>query len=173
MATSARRPQDPINFEREDANLGANRSIQDQGNFPRSDRLGLEFSQFLRQRLDTPVSETEEFRLGAKAIGEGASGIAKRARQRLGDAGVSGGFLDSGNLQLSGNLDIDRAELASFTGAIRELLLNLEDRRTEGILPFLSGAQGAFDARADRGVAKRGQNLQFAGSALQSFTTPF
>ena len=141
--------------------------------FPGSKELGSEFQKFLMDRLKTPVQDTEQFRLGRGAIRDATTDIAATARQRLGDAGVQGGFLDSGNLQLSGNLDIDRAELNAFGAAVRDLILGLEQQRVEGILPFLSGGQQAEGQQSGFELGLRGQNIDFFNEQTRQATETF
>jgi hypothetical protein len=145
------------------------------GSFPDNRELGEAFQAFLLERLNTPPADTESFRLGSQAIRDAITTQSATARQRFGDAATTGGFLDSGALT-SGLLDIDRAGSAAFASQIRDLLLALEDRRMEGVVPFLTGASGEHLGRA--GLQQRsaeagsgffseqtGQFTEFASSA--------
>ena len=91
------------------------------------------------------------------------------ARQRASDRATTGGFLDSGALATQFT-DIDRGEIEAFSSAIRQLLLGLEDRRSEGILPFLSAAAneklGVGTVNVQAQSATRGQNLNFLSDLI-------
>jgi hypothetical protein len=111
------------------------------GAFPGLEDLGGEFSAFLQERLATPAEETKEFTLGSAAIRDALSGSSATARQRLGDISQTGGFLDSG-AATRGLIDVERAEGEALGTALTNLLLGLEDRRTQGVLPFLGAGAG-------------------------------
>jgi len=135
-------------------------------------QLGGEYADFLRERLRTPVTETERFRLGRGAIRDSLTASSATARQRLSDAGLAGGFADSGVMN-RGNMDIDRAEMQAFSSSIRDLIMGLEDRRGAGVLPYL--AAGSREHTQTTGinvgsqVAVRGQNQSFANAFVGMF----
>lgn len=115
------------------------------GAFPsdRLKKLGGSYGDFLINRLNTPAEKTMQFYLGKQAIRDALDEQGATARQRLGDTAVAGGFLDSGGV-LEGMTDIERAQAQAYAGEITNLLLALEDRREQNVLPFLS--QGAGEA---------------------------
>lgn len=137
--------------------------------------LGDDFRTFLQDRLNTPIQDTEQFRLGRESIRTGVEEIGGTARQRLGDTAATGGFQDSGAVG-SGLREIDRAEIGAFAQGIRDLILGLEEQRTEGILPFLGGAAQENLGIAQFNLARRGQDAQIYDTvndnimeALQTF----
>lgn len=139
------------------------------GAFQGLPQLGGELQKYLLQRLQTPATESQEFKLGSAGIRDALETVSGAARQRLGDTATASGYLDSGVVR-RGLTDIDRAELQSFSGAIRDLILGLEDRRSQGVLPYLaagSGEQlGVSGQNIQAALGQRSQNLQFIQSLL-------
>lgn len=131
------------------------------GSFPGNREVGEALQRLLLERLNTPPSETEAYRLGSQAIRDAMTMETNTARQRYGDMATTGGFADSGAL-LSGLMGIDRAGAAAQAGELRNLLLGLESRRLEGVLPFLSGASEEHLGRA--GIAE--EHAQFTEDFL-------
>ena len=134
------------------------------GAFPGLGTLGSEYQQFLLERLRQPASETTSFRLGSEAIREALGRSSRTARQRLGETATARGFFDSGAV-LGMATDIDRAEMEAFGSSLRELVLSLEDRRTAGVLPYLSAGAGEASAISGMNIgaatARRGQDIGF------------
>ena len=114
--------------------------IKPSGAFPIG-TLGTDFQEFLSDRLNTPAAESEQFELGSKAIRDALTAQSATARQRLGDTANTGGFLDSGAV-LQGQADIARVESQVFASELNNLLIALEDRREQNVLPFLSQGSG-------------------------------
>jgi len=139
---------DPIT----DSLFGGTPQASPSGAFPGLGELGGEFQKFLMDRLKDPAGSSQ-FKLGSQVIRDALSTSGATARQRLGDAATTGGFLDSG-VTASGLLDIERGQSQAFASSLSELLLGLEDRRDQGVLQFLS--QGA------------GENTSIQGMNLQS-----
>lgn len=135
------------------------------GGFQNLEGVGSAFSSFLLRRLRKDPSKTREFGFLREALRDQVEGFGAAARQRGSDRAISGGFLDSGQFgdQLAA---IDRGEIAAFSGGIRDILIDLERRRTEGVLPFLAaGAQeslGVQGLESSNRLAERGQNFDFA-----------
>jgi hypothetical protein len=152
------------------------------GAFPKAQlkALGTSYGDFLLDRLGTPVQDTEQFRLGSTAIRDALSMQSATARQRLGDAAITGGFADSGAV-LAGMTDIERAQAQSYAQSVTELLLALEDRREQNVLPYLS--EGAGESQGLQGLNITSElsrdNLQFGlldmllGSSGGSSGNPF
>ena len=143
--------------------FGDTPSAKPSGAFPKEqlEALGTGFGDFLLDRLNTPVTETETFDLGSQAIRDALSTQGATARQRLGDAANTGGFLDSGAVT-GGLIDIERGQAQAFAQQMQQLILALEDRREQGILPFLS--QGSAES-TQIGIANAGFE---SASQLQS-----
>lgn len=143
----------------------AQAGISHKGPFQNVDQIGQKFSQRLMERLGQPVEESQAFFYGSKAIRDSLSIQSATARQRLGDSAVAGGFMGSGAVQ-QGGLDIARGESFAFSQGIQELFLQLEDRREQDVLSFLSAASGRELTFAQQKLDKRGQNMALAGATI-------
>lgn len=134
--------------------------------------VGTAYSNLLLERLLTPPEQTKEFAGYSTALRDTLSREAGSARSRLSDAALGGGWYDSG-ARIAGLGDIDRAELESWAGGIRDILLGLDARRTAEVLPFLSGASGESvniqNANIGAALGQRGQNLGVFNNAFSSF----
>ena len=137
------------------------------GPFQNVDQIGQKFSQRLLERLSQPVEQSQAFFFGSKAIRDSLSVQSTTARQRLGDQAQTGGFLGSGAVQ-QGNIDILRGESFAYSQGIRDLFLQLEDRREQDILPFLAQASGRQLELRAQNIEKRGQNMALAGAGLNA-----
>jgi len=124
--------------------MGSTPSASKSGAFPGGEdikKLGSSYLDYLYERLTTPATQTKQYALGSTALSEAVGNYGNAARQRLGDTAAARGYLDSGAVfdMLGG---IDRAEIQSFAEGIRNLILELEDRRDANLLPYLSAAAG-------------------------------
>lgn len=137
--------------------------------FQQLEPVGEAFSQLLLNRLQTRPEDTRAFGMLSESLREQLSRTAGAQRQRLGDTAQARGFLDSGAV-FEGLADIDRAELEAFASGIRDILLGLEDRRTQNVLPFLSAAAneslGVGKANLQSELTQRGQNLDFLSGII-------
>jgi len=152
-----------------DALFGGAPTAKKSGAFQNLGGLGGEYSSYLMDRLQTPAADSTQFKLGSEAIREQLSRSAGGARQRLGDTAVAGGWLDSGTVT-RGAMDIDRAEIEAFSGALRDLILGLEDRRDRGVLPYLMGgsqeSMGVQGMNINSALTQRGQSMSFTSDML-------
>jgi hypothetical protein len=137
--------------------------IQTSGAFQQTGKVGKAFSDLLLERLMQSPEETETFRRFRGALGDQISRQGGAARQRLSDALVTGGSFDSG-VRFAGIEDIDRAGIETFGRELNQLLLGLEDRRTQGVLPFLGGAAqenlGVQGLESQNILMERFQNME-------------
>jgi len=126
--------------------------------------LGSSYSKWLLERMNTPTTELPEWAAGKGAIQDAVGQQGAAARQRLGDSGVTSGFLDSGQI-VRGNADIARAEMTSFSSALRDLFMQLETSKYSGVLPYLSGGasenMGIETANLQGSLQARQQNIDY------------
>ena len=149
-------------------------NIGSSGAFSGVEDISQLFSELLQERLG-PVQEQESFRRGVGTLTDVVGLAGGRARQRLGDVSVAGGFFDSG-ARIEGLLEIERGEQAELQQGINQLFQALEDRRTQGVFEFLSGASreflGAAGIEVGAETAGRGQNLAFVSSLTDTLFQP-
>jgi hypothetical protein len=124
---------------------------------------------FLLQRLNTPATESLEFSLGSDAIREGLDRSSATARQRLQDQAIATGNLGGGAV-FAGLQDIQRADVESFATGLRQLILGLEQRRTEGVIDFLRAKSAEQLGQVSADVAIRGQNLGLFSSTADNIS---
>jgi hypothetical protein len=129
------------------------------GHSKQQKQLGGNYADFLIQRLGQDPTESPLFSLGADLIRDTLTQQSATARQRFGDASVQGGYMDSG-VVTEGLIDIQRNEDASYASELTKLLIAVEERREQNVLPFLSGA-------SQEHLQVKGMNIQ-AQSNLQS-----
>ena len=141
------------------------------GGFQNLGSLGSDYSKWLMDRMNTPTTELPEWAAGKGAIQDAVSAQGATARQRLGDAGVAGGFIDSGQIG-RGNTDIARGEMTAFSSALRDLFMQLETSKTAGVLPYLTrgAAENASieNANLQGSIASRGQGMSFTSDLLRT-----
>ena len=135
--------------------------------FFQDDPLAEQYRSVLGERL-RPVTEQPDYFRAVQGLRDALDLQARTARQRLGDAAVTGGFADSGAL-IEGSLDIERASQGAFSSGLANILDALEARRTAGVLPFLSALSQEALGGAQLELQGRGQDLQFFSSLAQSF----
>lgn len=145
--------------------FGEGPSFQASGVFPGAPRVGQKFMQLLLERMKFPT-EQRIFPVLEEALRESVGRVAGTQRQRLGEAAVAGGFFESGE-RLQGLETISRQEVQAFTQGMRDILLGLEGRRTEGVLPFLGGASQEALALQQLQLGKRGQDIGFITGAAE------
>jgi hypothetical protein len=114
------------------------------------------------ERLNQPVEESEAFMFGSQAIRDALTGEASGARQGLGQAATSGGFLDSGSV-IQGDIDIGQAKQIAMADAIQQLFVELEDRRERDVLPFLTGYSNRQLGLRGQDIAERGARYGMYG----------
>ena len=145
------------------------------GTFAGAGELGNEFSDFLLNRLNTPIGETDAFKQGSTMLRDQLSQAFATQRQRLGDTANARGFLDSG-ATIDAETDLARAELGQISQGLNQLFFALENQRTQGILPFLGlGNQehlGISGMNVQSQTAARYQNAQFVASIFDSLMSP-
>ena len=155
----------------DDLMFGGMDKSEKSGGFKNLGSLGSDYSEWLLERMNTPTTELPEYAAGEGAIRDAVGQQGATARQRLGDAGVSGGFMDSGQIA-RGNTDIARGEMTAFSGALRELFMQLETSKTAGVLPYLT--RGAAEntsienANLMGSLQSRGQSMNFMSSMVDS-----
>jgi len=140
------------------------------GAFQNVSGIGMDFSEFLQERLNTPAEESIQFKLGSSAIRDALSAQTATARQRFGDSANTGGFVDSGAVN-QGNLDISQAEFRAMGEAMTSLILGLEQQRTDLVLPFLAASSGESVNIKQLNTAATGQRLDFWANFLSGDTS--
>ena len=142
------------------------------GAFPNLPKMGKAYSEYLLKRMNTETTDLPEWDVGKGAIQDAVAQQGATARQRLGDAGASGGFMDSGQIA-RGESDIARSEMTSFSGALRDMFMQLETSKYSGVLPYLSGGSQDFNQfesmKLQGQLTKRGQDVSFGQSVLGMF----
>lgn len=113
------------------------------GAFPGLPWLGVDYLNFLRERLNTPTVETKAFRTGSQAIRDAIGRATGATTQGFSDRAVRGGFMDSGAFQ-SGLIDIERGGAQAYAQQLADLFLGLELSRDQGVLPYLAGGAQEF-----------------------------
>ena len=126
-----------------------------------SKRLARQLGKLLTERFRTPIADTQEFQFASAGLRDALSRVAGGSRQRASDAAVAGGFFDGGQgAGFRGQLgDIDRGELESFTGGVRDILLDISRRRTQDALGFLGLASGAQTGNSQLGLQGASQGF--------------
>jgi hypothetical protein len=144
------------------------------GIFDGAQDLGGAFSDSLMERLTTPTEDTRSFNLGSAAIRDRLGGVAATQRAQLGQSANAGGFLDSGSVS-EGLGAIDRAEMSSFGDSLTSLYLQLEENKFNNVMPFLGAASDEATqlklGNQSAETAARGQNADFVGGTIGSFTS--
>jgi hypothetical protein len=125
------------------------------------------FSARLLERLNQPIDESQAFFFGSKAIREALAGESSESKQRLADLGAAGNIGPA--VAQEGNIAIDRARAQAMSGAVRNLFLQLEDRRDQGALEFLSAYSGRQTELRAQDTAKRGQEFALGGKLGSAF----
>lgn len=144
-------------------------NISESGAFQGYKELGGKYSQFLMERLGQDVTKSRSFQLGSTALQEGIGQIAANQRESLGRNASAGGYRDSGEFMrlLQG---VDTEEIQAFGGSLRDLIMALEDRRGQDVLPFLGAASNEiFNVRSSNQATKLGlRNSQNEGQATNA-----
>ena len=147
--------------------------LKKSGAFQKTDEIGAGFSQEILDLLG-PTGDSQAFKVGSNLIRDQLGKVSATQRQRLGDRGSSGGFSDSGAIN-RGLSDIDRAEFGATSTSLEKLILGIEDRKFNVVLPFLQAAAnenlGVGSLNINKDLTERGQNAQFITDVMAAFTS--
>ena len=109
--------------------------------------LATAFQKLLLDRIQGDVTDSEAFKSGAGALEDIIARERGSLRSATADRARREGFGDSGQVR-SDFAEIDRNALGAHAQGLNQLLLELDRRRIEGVLPFLTGISGEHLGRA-------------------------
>lgn len=147
---------------------GSKKAKDAQGASAYDSPLSREVQQALLQRIRDPTS-TSEYRMGSAEIRRNAEMVAAASRQRLGEAGVGGGFFESGTM-LEGLQDIERGKISAVSTGIGDLISSISRGATAEALPYLSGQESArLQEFSTRAGIEQGTTSNILGAANIGF----